>query len=212
MSQLPADKVRVSDVAVLSLDGAITYNQTSLTVAGDPTGWPTSDFEVAIEDELIHVGTRSGLTLSNLTRGYEGTDDTHHNNHVEVAYVKSGAELAQGGPGGSFDGGTVHHTIQIDPDGSDEPSIKIGESTEPPTDASHTQLYTDAGDGKLKAKLEDDTVVDLTAESGGSVPHAIAVFTFPDDGSTDDTWGSDGDIALLLDTGTFIQKAGGTWA
>jgi hypothetical protein len=100
MSPLPADKVRVSGVAVVALANKITYNQTSFDVAGDLTDWPTSDFEIAIDDELIHVGTRDGTTFSDLTRGVEDTDDTHHNKQAEVSYVKTGAELASPAPGG----------------------------------------------------------------------------------------------------------------
>ncbi len=63
------------------------------------------------------------------------------------------------GTGNTFDGGTIHHTLTIDPTGSDEPSVKIGETTEPPNDGAHSQLFTDSG--LLKAKLPDNSVVIL---------------------------------------------------
>jgi len=167
MTPLSPDEVRVGPP--LALAAAITFDQTTLDVLGDASSWPDSDFQIKIEDELILVGTRSDNTFSDLTRGHEGTDDTHHGKNVEVAYVKSGVELADAGPGGSFDGGTVHHTITIDPDGSDEPALKIGESTEPPDDGASAQLFTDPGDGKLKVKLPDNSVAEVGG--GGSMPY-----------------------------------------
>jgi hypothetical protein len=67
------------------------------------------------------------------------------------------------------------HTVTIDPAGSDEPSLKIGESTEPPSDGGRSQLYTDTADGVLKAKLEDGSVVTVGGSGGG----AITVVRFP---------------------------------
>jgi hypothetical protein len=67
--------------------------------------------------------------------------------------------------GGSFDGGVITHTLIVDPAGADEPSVAVGESTEPPDDASHSSLYTDSGDGKLKAKLPDNSVIEVGGSS-----------------------------------------------
>ncbi len=70
-----------------------------------------------------------------------------------------GSETQLPGTGNTFDGGIIHHTLTVDPTGSDEPSVKIGESTEPPNDGTHAQLYADPMDGLLKVKLPDNSVV-----------------------------------------------------
>lgn len=52
---------------------------------------------------------------------------------------------------------------------------------------------------------EDDVTTPALPE--GAVP----LFTFDTEESADDGFGSDGDVALIFDTGTFIKKEGGTW-
>jgi hypothetical protein len=102
--------------------------------------------------------------------------------------VSPGGSRALLGTGGVvFDGGTVHHTITVDPAGADEPSLQIGESTEPPNDAAHAQVFTDPADGLLKVKLRDNSVV--VVGNGGSQPNAILVeeITFAED-ETHDTF------------------------
>lgn len=46
-----------------TLDGAITSSQTSVTVA-DGTGFPTADFLVGVDNEVLRVTMRSGNTLT----------------------------------------------------------------------------------------------------------------------------------------------------
>ena len=79
------------------------------------------------------------------------------------------------GGGGNFDGGVINHTLTIDPTGADEPSLQIGESTEPPSDAAHSQLYTDPVDGLLKVKLEDGSVVVVGGGGGGGITDPLDI-------------------------------------
>ena len=51
------------------------------------------------------------------------------------------------------------------------------------------------------------------SEGGDSLPEgAVWVFVYANAAAADDGQGSDGDIALLLDSGTFVQKTGASWA
>jgi hypothetical protein len=106
---------------------------------------------------------------------------------------------------GSFNGGVIHHTLTVDTLGVDEPSVKIGESTEPPSDASHSQLFTDGG--VLKAKLPNDSVVQVG--NGGSVPSLADVIAEDGDPSGQQITG---ELVVLLPSpgiGLQIADAGG---
>ncbi len=76
-------KDRVPSQAVPLLDGNISNSATSFDV-DDGSKLPTDNFFISIEDEIIFVGSRSGNTLSNCTRGAEGTANVAHNDQTEV--------------------------------------------------------------------------------------------------------------------------------
>src|SRR5262249_27141793 len=60
-----------------TLSGSLTDSATSLTVANGSV-FPTGSFRIRIDSETILVGSRSGNTLNNLTRGAEGTTAATH--------------------------------------------------------------------------------------------------------------------------------------
>jgi hypothetical protein len=121
----------------------------------------------------------------------------------------------------SENSGTLTVEIETSPDNSTWTSVFSQEFT-----TSGSQTAAVAGDTYLRvtATPSGDTgratvnvtatpsIIDKTSGGGSKPDGAVWVFTFPDSGSTDDAKGSNGDIALLLDTGTFIQKEAGTWA
>lgn len=59
------------------LSGAITDSATSLNL-DNSTGYPSSNFTIAIENEVIFVGSRSGTTCSSLIRGFDNTTAAAH--------------------------------------------------------------------------------------------------------------------------------------
>lgn len=112
-----------------SLGAKLSYNATEFSVDGDVSEWPEADFQVKIEDELILVGTRSGNELTDLTRGHEDTNNTHHPYFADVYYVKSGTEVAEGSSG-NVDGDVVTVRLRRDDAAAwtdDNPTLAAGE-------------------------------------------------------------------------------------
>jgi len=68
---------RVGPGASTTLTSAITAAQTSLTVAS-PTGFPTSQFKIRIDDEVMTVTGGYGTTSWTVTRGVSGTTAASH--------------------------------------------------------------------------------------------------------------------------------------
>lgn len=118
MSDADADSagfVQVED-HVGSLAAAITYSATEFDLADPPLedrkgpdDFPESDFYVRLSDhtreEIIHVGTRTGSTCSDLTRGVDSTQNPKaHNfpNACDVTHVVPGSVVEQAGGGGGF--------------------------------------------------------------------------------------------------------------
>lgn len=75
------------------LNGAIDDNDLTIIV-DDATGWPTANFRVTIEQEIIYIDSRSSntLTVNASGRGYEGTTAASHADDIKVA-----ATLSKGG-------------------------------------------------------------------------------------------------------------------
>src|SRR5262249_31447519 len=68
------------------LDAAIDATATTLTAA-DGSIFPTANFQIVVDNELILVGSRSGNTLSGLTRGFGGTTAAAHAKDAPVTDV-----------------------------------------------------------------------------------------------------------------------------
>lgn len=81
-----------SNIAVdTTLAAGINNSATTLDLADD-SGWPAAPFTLVIEpgtanEELILVGSKSGVTLSSLTRGYGGTSAVSHSAGAEIKHV-----------------------------------------------------------------------------------------------------------------------------
>jgi hypothetical protein len=74
---------RVGPGASTTLTSAITAAQTSLTVAS-PTGFPTSQFKIRIDDEVMTVTGGYGTTSWTVTRGVSGTTAASHASNQTV--------------------------------------------------------------------------------------------------------------------------------
>ena len=70
----------------------MSASSTSFTVAA-LTNYPTVPFTIAVEQEIILVGGTTGLTLNNLTRGYDGTTATSHASGINVAHKAIAADF-----------------------------------------------------------------------------------------------------------------------
>lgn len=82
-----------------ALSAGINASVTSLALGtGEGAKFPTTgNFRIVIDSEIIIVGTRSGDTLSSLTRGAEGTTAASHSSGAAVtAAVTAGALNAIG--------------------------------------------------------------------------------------------------------------------
>jgi hypothetical protein len=87
-----------------TLSAGIDNVVTSLTVTDGSTYPAGGDFRVRIDNEIIVVGARSGVTLSSLTRGAEGTTAASHSFGAEVKHELTAASLkALPGVTGNFD-------------------------------------------------------------------------------------------------------------
>lgn len=75
-----------------SLSGAINDSVTSLTLS-DGTGYPTANFKIWVDSELILVGSRSGASCTSCTRSYDGTTNAAHGNGASVRHVTSAEDL-----------------------------------------------------------------------------------------------------------------------
>src|SRR5262249_33008494 len=80
-----------------TLSAGITGSDTTLTVV-DGDIFPTSNFQIVIDNELIQVGSRTGNTLSSLTRGFGGITAKHDKDatvvnvdNITASHVSDGA-------------------------------------------------------------------------------------------------------------------------
>ncbi len=78
-----------------TLDGAITDSATTLTIDTPAAGqdFPaTGPFRAICGTEIMLVGTRTGTTFSDLTRGYEGTTAAAHSDGAVISHgITAGA-------------------------------------------------------------------------------------------------------------------------
>jgi hypothetical protein len=70
-------------------------NSITTFVITDGTGFPTANFRILVENEIMFVGTRSGTTLSSITRGAESTSAVAHADGVEVHHVLTAGAIDQ---------------------------------------------------------------------------------------------------------------------
>ncbi len=91
------DEVGVESIRA-TLAAGISAADTSFTVesASDAALFPTLSFQVKIDNEVILVGSRSGVTFSGLTRGQERTAAMPHPARQGVAYVLGGEMIESG--------------------------------------------------------------------------------------------------------------------
>lgn len=75
-----------------TLNGAINNAVTSLTLTSG-TNFPTANFRLLIDSEIMLVGSRSGTSCSSITRGVEGTTAASHSNGATVTHVLTAASL-----------------------------------------------------------------------------------------------------------------------
>ena len=68
-----------------TLNGAITAGSTSLLV-NDDSNYPTNDFTIAVDNEIILVTDRTGTTFAGLERGYDNTIPASHIDTANVAH------------------------------------------------------------------------------------------------------------------------------
>jgi hypothetical protein len=74
---------KAANNAQSTLAQAITATATSFSVV-DGSSFPADNFLLTIDDEIVLVGTRSGNTLSSVTRGYESTTAAAHESGAAV--------------------------------------------------------------------------------------------------------------------------------
>lgn len=75
--------LNAANKARTALSGAITATATSFSVE-DASSFPKPPFAITVEDEIMEVGTVSGNTFSNVTRGLEGTVAVAHEQGAPV--------------------------------------------------------------------------------------------------------------------------------
>lgn len=73
-----------ASVVSSTLSGGISGTPSTFEIA-DGTGFPTANFDVLIETEIIHISSRSGTTLTVGERGHDGTTSADHSNGVTIA-------------------------------------------------------------------------------------------------------------------------------
>lgn len=79
--------------AVSPLDGAIN-NSTTSVVVDDGTAFPTANFRIICEDEIMFCSSRSGDTLT-VVRGTEGTTAASHADDKDVEHIVTAAFMDQ---------------------------------------------------------------------------------------------------------------------
>jgi hypothetical protein len=70
----------------LNDSGGISDSDTSFTVT-DGSTFPSSNFRILMESELMFVGSRTGNTFSSVTRGAEGTSNVAHADAITVHHL-----------------------------------------------------------------------------------------------------------------------------
>lgn len=82
-----------TNLAASTLNGGITDVAVSLAVAAGGSFPASGDFRIRIDTELILVGSRSGDTLSSLTRGIESTVAAAHADGAAVTHLMTAGTL-----------------------------------------------------------------------------------------------------------------------
>ena len=81
--------------AANTLNGGINASATSLVVTS-AAGFPTQgNFRILIDSEIIIVGSVSGSTFSNLTRGAENTTAATHSNAAAVTHIVTAGSMVK---------------------------------------------------------------------------------------------------------------------
>lgn len=87
----------VGDLNISQLSSAISGTPSTFDVddATNITGWPTSDFVVRIDKELIYCSSRSGNTITVGTRGFADTTSSDHTSGSDVRVVNDEQNIDQ---------------------------------------------------------------------------------------------------------------------
>lgn len=109
----PAEEVGVEGISAV-LAAGVSAAASSFTVDSllDADAFPDSAFQVKIGNEIILVGSRSGMTFSGLTRAQEDTSALQHAAGDGVFYVLGGGVLATPSGGSLPPGGETGQVLQ----------------------------------------------------------------------------------------------------
>jgi hypothetical protein len=134
---------------------SITDSETSKSVDA-ATDWPPAPFKIVCETEVIYVGTRSGTSLSDMIRGYEGTTKAAHTTTPTVSHKGTSGDLG-GVPQWMSDLAARPGEPHAYDDEFDDESIH-GDWTE--LDITGTTTWTESG-GKLSVLADNQTANDF---------------------------------------------------
>lgn len=84
----------VSNDVATALNGAITNSATAITTLG-ASGFPSANFRVRVEDEIMLVTSTGAGTNWTVVRAQEGTAGVAHSSAVPVVHVLTAAGLEQ---------------------------------------------------------------------------------------------------------------------
>lgn len=160
----------VNTAAATTLASTMSVSSTSVNVTS-ASGWPTTEFTTLIENELVLVASRSGNTLSGLTRGYGDTIAVTHSTGVTADHVAIADDF-----------GKFPLEVRFHPAGDtlddefDDDSLDGALTTVTPTG---TASWSE-GDGQLGVEFYSQTASDVVGivKTIGSLTPAAEVTTY----------------------------------
>jgi hypothetical protein len=173
--------------AITSLPGAITGEQTSITVS-DASAFPTSgNFIIIIDDEIILVKSVSGNTFTLCVRGYEDTSNVSHSSGATVAHVVTAGSLERyiRGSVPFFDDANIPLVNHMEDsngailDASDFTAINQGSSTLTDYSSGGVCLYVPSASTnnvRLYVRNAPSTPYTVTAMARGFLPSSAGMF------------------------------------
>ena len=113
-------RLQAANNARTTLSGGISDSAVTLTL-GSGSSFPTSNFRISVDAEIIEVGSRSGNTCSGLLRGREGTIAAAHSDGAQVQVRFTAGhydELAAGADLTAHTGAAAPHSGHETPTGA----------------------------------------------------------------------------------------------